>query len=144
MRVLLALHILAAVFLIGPLTFATSVTPRVIRQGPEGLSALRLLARTTRIYAIGSIVVFLLGLTLVRHQYGYSFNQFWVSASMTLFVVALGLILAVVERDQRRAITALSAGEPAAVAAGRIAAASGAAALMWLVIIVLMVYRPGH
>ncbi len=143
MRFLLMLHVLAAVFIVGPLTFVTAVTPRVIRQGPDGLPALRLLRRTTRVYAIASLLVFLLGLAMVRHQYGYSFNQFWVSASITLFVVALGLILAVVERDQRKAVTSLEAGDAASVSAGRIAAASGTASLIWLAIIVLMVYRPG-
>ncbi|MHB8340332.1 MAG: DUF2269 family protein [Mycobacteriales bacterium] len=142
MTFLLGLHIAAAVFLIGPLTFATSVTPRVVREGAEGLPTLRFLRRTTRIYGMASLVVFLLGLGLVR-KHGVGFNQFWLAASMTLFVVALGLIFAVVVRDQGKAVTLLEAGEPAAVHAGRIAAASGAAALMWVVIVFLMVYRPG-
>lgn len=143
MTFLLGLHIAAAVFLIGPLTFATSVTPRVVREGVAGLPTLRFLRRTTRIYGVASLLVFALGLGLVRRRGGVGFNQFWLAASMTLFVVALGLVFAVVVRDQGKAVSLLEAGEPAAVHAGRIAAASGAAALMWVAIVFLMVYRPG-
>jgi len=143
MRFLELLHIAGAIFLIGPLQFATSVSPQLIRDRREGLSGLRLAQRTTRILGAGSISVFLLGLALVGLGDEHSFNEFWLSASMTLFLVALGLVFAIIERDQRTAIRLVEGGQDAPVQAGRIFATSVAVGVMWLVIVALMVYRPG-
>lgn len=141
MTFVLFLHVAAAVFIIGPLTMATMVTPRLIRQGDEGLATLRWANRATRMYGIGSLLVFVLGVARVRAP--YSFGQFWVSASMTLYVVAVALLFAVVERDQRAAIRRTESGDSSPVQAGRIAATSGAVAVMWLAIVALMIYKPG-
>lgn len=143
MTLVLVLHVAFAIFLIGPLTVATSLSPRYIKEGREGLPVLRFLHRITRLYGLGSIVVFLFGLWLVAGKDNISFNQFWVSASMTLFIVALALTFAIVHRDQTRAVSRLESGEVAPVQAGRIRATSAAVALMWLVILGLMFYRPG-
>ena len=56
MKFLLVLHIAVAVFLIGPLTFATSVTPRLIRQGEKSFATLQLMHRTTQIYGLGTLL----------------------------------------------------------------------------------------
>jgi uncharacterized membrane protein len=143
MDFLKVLHIAAAVFLIGPLTFATSVSPRLIRQGADGAPALRLMHRVTQFYGLGTLLVAVLGLSLVRGP-KITFNQFWVSASLTLFVVALGLIFAIIERDQRAALRRLEAGSDSPVQAGRILATSAVVALIWLVTLFLMVYQPGN
>jgi hypothetical protein len=62
---------------------------------------------------------------------------------MTLFVVGLILLLVIVEPDQRKAITKLENSESAEVHRGRIVAISSAVALIWLVVLALMVWRPG-
>lgn len=142
MDFLKALHIAAAIFLIGPLTFATSITPRLIRQGEEGEKVLRWAHRTTQFYGLGTLLVGVLGLALVRGK--ITFNQFWVAASLTLFVVALALIFAIIERDQRAAIRRREAGDDSPVQAGRVLATSAVVALIWLVILFLMVYQPGN
>lgn len=142
MNFLLFLHIAAAVFLIGPVMLVTSASPRVIRSGSSGLPVLRWLQRSTRIYGAASIVVLLLGLAMVHGK--YSFNEFWISASIALFIVAIGLLFALVERDQRAAIARLEAGEGAPVPAGRIAGVSAAIGVIWLAILLLMIYQPGH
>jgi uncharacterized membrane protein len=49
----------------------------------------------------------------------------------------------VVVPDQRKAIAALEAGESADVQRGRIVAISSIVALLWLVVLALMVWRPG-
>ncbi len=136
------LHIAAAIFLIGPLTFATSISPRLIRQGEKGDAVLRWAHRTTQFYGLGTLVVGVLGVGLVRDK--ITFNQFWISASLTLFVVAIGLIFAIIERDQRAAIRRREAGEDSPVQAGRILATSAVVALIWLVTLFLMVYKPGY
>ena len=143
MGVVVFLHIAAAIFTIGPLTAVTMSAPRAIRAGRDGLPALRLLTRLTRVYGAASILVFVLGLVLVAVDEDTGFNEFWLSASMTLFLVALGLLFGLVERDERRAVERMEAGEAATVKAGRIAGVSGAVTLIWLVILALMVYGAG-
>ncbi|HEY7484421.1 MAG TPA: hypothetical protein VH912_08140 [Streptosporangiaceae bacterium] len=99
-RLLLILHVGFAIFTLGPLTAATSVTPRYIRR--RDIPVLRFLVRTTRVYGVGTLGIFLFGLFLAHGD----FSKVWLSASMTLFVVALALLV-LIERDQRRAINAL-------------------------------------
>lgn len=167
-KLLLWLHIAFAIFTIGPITVATSFTPRYIRSGD--ITVVRFLNRTTRIFGLLTIGVFLFGAILGRER----MQQFWLSASMTLFIVAFALLFALVERDQRKAIQKLTAREAvrdaAAEASGdtgaaeetsetkgrakakgdkntdvgpqvaRIASLSGVIALIWLIILVLMVF----
>ncbi|WP_019629998.1 hypothetical protein [Actinomadura atramentaria] len=148
-RLLLILHIGFAIFTLGPLTAATMSTPRYIRQG--NATVVHYLQRTTQIYGLGSLGVLLFGLFLASGK----FAQAWLSASMTLFIVALVLLL-VIARDQGKAVKLLTdakapaaeddeaaapSGDVAAVERGRIAAISGIVALLWIVILVLMVWH---
>jgi uncharacterized membrane protein len=137
------LHVAAAIVLIGPLVVVTMASPRAINAGDAGLAVLRWLHRTTRVYGLLSIVVFLLGLWLVPVA-KVGWGEFWLSSSMTLYVVALALLFGLVERDQRKAIAHLEAGETSEVKAGRIAGVAGAVSLIWIVIVLLMVWRPGQ
>ncbi|MCD0447861.1 hypothetical protein LO762_01425 [Actinocorallia sp. API 0066] len=155
-RLLLILHIGFAIFALGPLTAATMATPRYIRAG--NTTVLRFLNRSTRVYAIAALGVFLVGLVLARGRYA----EVWLSASMTLFIVGW-LLLVVVERDQRKSLHKLT-GAGAGVTApgaekgkaaersagqivdtkaeqGRIAALAGIIAIIWIVILVLMVWQ---
>jgi hypothetical protein len=103
-KAILWLHIAAAVFTIGPGTAAIMSTPRYIRNRNSVLVGY--LYRTTRIYALGSLLVLVFGLILTGMT--HKFSQWWISASLTLFVVAF-ILLVLILRDQRRAITALDA-----------------------------------
>ncbi|WP_285571081.1 hypothetical protein [Actinoallomurus iriomotensis] len=96
-RLLMILHIGFAIFALGPVTAATMATPRHIRRGEA--SVVRNLNRMTRIYGLLTLGIFLFG-ALVAHG---KFDQMWLSASMTLFIVAF-VLLFIVERDQRKAI----------------------------------------
>ncbi|MEV0399764.1 hypothetical protein [Actinoallomurus sp. NPDC050550] len=96
-RLLLTLHIGFAIFTLGPLTAATMATPRYIRRGEPGI--VRYLHRVTRIYGLLTLGIFLFGGLLAHGQ----FSKVWLSASMTLFIVALALLV-IVERDQRKAV----------------------------------------
>ncbi|MBE1534111.1 hypothetical protein [Actinomadura algeriensis] len=167
-HLLLILHIGFAIFTLGPLTAATMSTPRYIRK--RNTSVVRYLNRTTQIYGVACLGIFLFGMFLGNGR----FDQMWLSASMTLFIVALVLLL-IVDRDQRRAVHLLETAAPAPVPSGaagedaeaadgekperdaapkaapgadvaqvergRIAALSGVIALIWLVILVLMVWN---
>lgn len=110
-KAILWLHIAAAVFTIGPGTAAIMSTPRFIRN--RNAVVVGYLLRTTRIYSFGTLLVLVFGLILAGMT--HKFSQWWVSASLTLFVVAFVLLLFIL-RDQRRALTALDAAEGATVA----------------------------
>ena len=177
-RLVLWLHIGFAIFAIGPVALAISSTPRYIRV--RDVAILRYLSRITVIFTAASLLVFIFGLVL--GQLDHDFGHAWLTVAMTLFVVAIVLLVLVI-RDQRRAIKALApaamppeapaASDPpaegeapgtahtgpqppadnpggeapaaahvAAVERGRIAAMGGVVNLIWLVILVLMVWRP--
>jgi hypothetical protein len=135
-KLLLWLHIGFAIFAIGPLTAVTSVTPRYIRA--RDVNVLRYLNRSTRLFGLLTLGVFVFGIGLGRSALGAPY----LSISMTLFIVA-AVLLVIIDRDQRTAITALSTegeADDAKVQTGRIAALSGLTALIWLVILFLMVF----
>ncbi|MBO0827446.1 MAG: hypothetical protein J2P24_06665 [Streptosporangiales bacterium] len=165
-HLLLWVHVAAAIFCVGPVTMATSFTPRFIRSGQ--LQVVRFLRLTTRVFGLLTILVFASGLGAGREH----LERPWLTASMTLFVVAFVLLFAIVQRDQTSAIRALEAdaapAEPAGAApadggetaetkptqrtapgfhphvqTGRIAAFSAVIGALWLVILVFMVWRPG-
>ena len=170
-RLVLWLHIAFAIFTIGPVALAISSTPRYIRH--RNLPVLRYLCRTTLIFTAASLLVLAFGIVLGNIV--HAFSRPWLTVSMTLFVVAIALLLLIV-RDQRKAIRALAELAPddaagggidhqtnresgqdgddgtgqqaaetahiASVERGRIAALGGVVNLLWLVILVLMVWRP--
>lgn len=119
-KALLALHLVAVIFALGPGTAAIMSTPRYIRKGD--VTVLRYLYRTTRIYAIGSVLVLVFGLILAQIQ--HDFAKWWISVSITLYIVAAVLLVLIV-RDQRKAIAALAELEPAASAGAALSPASG-------------------
>jgi len=175
-KAILWLHIVAAIFTIGPGTAAIMSTPRYIRDRNTVLVGF--LLRTTRIYAAGALLVLIFGCILAGME--HKFNQWWIVVSLTLFVVNAVLLL-IITRDQRHAVTALVQSEEvaaatgaipavssesaedvtestaaagakpltaitgdikvAAVERGRIASLGGVTALIWIVVLVLMVWR---
>jgi Predicted integral membrane protein (DUF2269) len=195
-RLVLWLHIGFVIFTIGPITVAIMSTPRYIRQ--RNLVVLKYIYRTTRLYSVLSLGVLVAGLILAQLEKDLA--KPWLTASMTLFVVTL-VLLVLILRDQHRAIAALEDAEadaqeaavaaraaaqtspaeagPAAAGAagaagagtaagaaaeaadpghlpgnppaagthlahverGRIASMGGVTALIWLVILVLMVWK---
>ena len=174
-QLVLWLHIGVAIFTIGPVTAAIMSTPRYIRK--RDVAVVSFLHRITRVYTIASLLVLVFGLVLAGLR--NDFSKPWISISMTLFVVALVLLVLII-RDQGAAVAALrqettalvpapaaveaaksAAGDAtdtsaastvatpdraeaeriAAVERGRIASFGGITALIWLVVLVLMVWR---
>ena len=142
--VVLALHLITVAFVVGPVAVATPLSARAARDGR--VDALRDHARTTRVYALATLVVVLLGSAMIGlGDIGdqWSFGQLWVSASYALWLLAVVLLLAVVVPAQRAAADAIAGGRDGGSYAGRISAGGGVAALAFAVIIVLMVFKPG-
>jgi len=134
------LHIGFAIFAVGPLTAATMAAPRAIRAG--NVPVLRNIQRTTRIYGIASLGVFVFGVVLGIVLGGGVLGLWNMTASMTLFIVAIVLVF-IIDRDLRGAVQALESEErddDAKVQNGRVAAISGLLAVIWLVILFLMMW----
>lgn len=108
-RLVLWLHIAFAIFTIGPVTIAIMSTPRFIRARNQVI--VRYLLRTTRIYAFLSLGVLVFG--VVSAQQRKDFSHPWLTVAMTLFVVAL-VLLVIIMRDQHRAIAAMELATAAA------------------------------
>ncbi len=104
-RLVLWLHIGFAIFTVGPVALAISSTPRYIRR--RDVPVLRYLTRITMVFTVGSLLVLVFGIIL--GQLDHDFSHPWLTAAMTLFVVALALLVLII-RDQRRAVKALAPG----------------------------------
>jgi hypothetical protein len=116
------LHLVAAIFTIGPGTAAIMSTPRYIRR--QNTVLVGYLYRTTRIYSIAALLTLIFGAVLAGMT--HKFSQWWISVSLTLFVVAFVLLILII-RDQRTALTALTTADDT-VAAGQSEAARSAEA----------------
>ena len=122
-RLVLWLHIAFAIFTIGPVTVAIMSTPRYIRK--RNLVIVRYLYRTTRIFAVISLGVLIAGGVLASQL--NDFSKPWLTASLTLFVVAIALLVLIM-RDQHRAIAALEEAEETAAEAAEAAGPPAAGA----------------
>ena len=143
------MHVLAAIFLIGPLTFAPFLGLRaVVRRDPD---AVRRAARTAVILGAASGLVFLLGLAAAGNSATVSYSTPWVTISITLSIIALGAALAVAAPSLRSVATIIEDGSAAADShvkakmdslRGRIGASAALAALSWAVVVILMTAKP--
>lgn len=144
--VLLTIHVVLAVFLIGPVAVIPMTALRSIRQ--RDAAAVQSGARQTAVFGYGSILVFLFGFGVmgVAGEDRFSFSDLWLLLSVIAYIVAIVLVLALVVPDLRRASRALGADpvDEARLGAlrGRISALAGLASLLFLFIVVLMVARP--
>ncbi|GAA3714919.1 DUF2269 family protein [Streptomyces tremellae] len=160
-KLLLILHILAVVVGLGPVMVASSMFPSVLRRAQAGSDpaaargALGVLGRICRVYAAVSIAVPVFGFGLASMHGGL--GKPWLVASIVLTVLAAGVLVFLLPAQQG-ALDALggasaegalagSAGAATAPAAapaapGRLAMLAGVFNLLWVVVAVLMVYRP--
>ncbi|MTD16370.1 DUF2269 family protein [Nakamurella sp. YIM 132087] len=146
---LTVLHVVAAVFVIGPMAILPMTAMRAIRAEQGGQVAV--LARSTFVFTAASLVVALLGFAVVPfvpEQYGTTLTTPWVLISIILYVVALALNLLAVVPALRSAAEHLQS----AATGGqqnltdndykRIAMTSGIVSLLLVAITVLMVWKP--
>ncbi len=123
---LLALHLLFAIFAVGPLIGAVSAAPRAVR----GRAEVAAVARSVRIYTFASALVVLAGFGVMSTgSHRPSFGDTWIWLSLVLWVVAVGVALLVL-------VPALAVPHRP-----RVAASAGAITLLYAAIVVLMVYR---
>jgi uncharacterized membrane protein len=159
------LHVVSAVFIVGPMAILPMTAMRAVRAG--NASQVRTLAKSTTIFSGLSLLVVVFGFAVMGMsdpKYKTSITTPWILWSIIAYIIALGLTLFVVVPAMRRAADALDglAGaassaapavatgvSPAAEAADldsrgypAIAAGSGVASLLLVLVVVLMVWKP--
>lgn len=145
---LLALHLVFAVFAIGPLVHAATTAGRGIRKGDGEATASS--SRLLRVYGYVSVLVIVTGLILMSldspHGSGKvgDVGELWIWLSLALWVVGVALILGVTVPTLDRATQLIAQEESVVSLTARVAASGGAVGLMFAVVVFLMVYRPGH
>ncbi|MEV5597187.1 DUF2269 family protein [Streptomyces sp. NPDC052496] len=148
-KFLLAVHVLAAIIAIGPVTVAASMFPAAVRRaqasGPDAaaLSGVRLLHRICRVYAVIGLAVPVFGFATAR-SLGV-LGDAWLITSIILTAAAAGILALLVLPGQEALLGRLDgAGSPVERGAtARLAMLTGVFNLLWAVVTVLMIIRPG-
>jgi uncharacterized membrane protein len=138
---LLTLHVVAAVFLIGPLVAAANQASRALSAADVG--TLRSVSRTVTTYGWASLAVGVLGAPLAQRRYGQTFGEAWLLVSLILFVLASAIVIGLLAPLLRRAVGTAQSGSATAALAGRAAALGGIASLLYVAVTVLMAWQPG-
>lgn len=166
-KLLLTIHVLAAIVAIGPVTVAASNFPAATRRAD--LPTLRILHRICTVYAALGVVVPVFGLATAT-SLGV-LGDAWLLVSIGLTLLAAAVLALLVLPRQAAVLTALAAqpGSPAPPAepsdrpqsghastatvagsraslgaqASRLGMVTGVFNLLWTVVVVLMIVRPG-
>ncbi|WKD32136.1 hypothetical protein [Streptomyces xanthophaeus] len=152
-KFLLAVHVLAAVITIGPVTVAASMFPPTARRALAGpgdaatLAEARTLHRICRVYAVIAVVVPVFGLATARSL--HVLGSPWLLTSIALTAAAAAVLGVLVLPRQSAALTVLDGtADPRKAAAalqavGRLSMHTGLFNLLWATVTVLMIVRPG-
>ncbi|MEU6038351.1 DUF2269 family protein [Actinomadura sp. NPDC047616] len=145
-KLLLSVHVLAAILTIGPVAVAASLFPRYAREaaaGERSPGVTAFLHRICRGYTVVGVAVPAFGLA-TGAQMGV-LTDAWLVVSIVLTAIAAVLLAAVILPVQRRllAVEGEAADATAARGAARLAMATGIFNLLWAVVVVLMIVRPG-
>lgn len=148
-KILLALHIVFAVFAIGPLVQVATTAGRGVRRGDAAATSAA--TRLLRWYAYTSLLVVLTGLLLMETDLPFAgegkagdFGATWIWLSLVLWAVAIGILLGLVVPTLEKATALIGQQGSVAALTPRVAASGGVVGLMFVAIVFLMVYRPGH
>ncbi|HEU5008557.1 MAG TPA: hypothetical protein VFT67_16415 [Jatrophihabitantaceae bacterium] len=147
-KILLALHLLFAVFAVGPLVHAATTAARGVRTGNGTATAYS--ARMLKIYSYASVLVIIVGFGLMSakapwdpKEHVAEFSDVWIWLSVLLWLVAVALVLAVIVPALERATKLIAEQQSVVALTGRVAAAGGIVGLIFAAIVFLMVYQPG-
>jgi len=138
------LHVGTAVFIVGPMAILPMTGLRALRSGNAG--QVHTLARSTAVFSWLSLLTFIFGfgaMSLAPEQYNLSMTTPWILWSIILYAIAFLLNVFFVVPQMNKAAEA-SGGEKAAKPAGygAIAASNGISALLLVVVVVLMIWKP--
>lgn len=139
---LLAVHVVAGILFVGPVAVAASLFPRYVPVKAGGAPSdshdgtARLLHRITRGYGAVAIVVPVLGLVLAWVQ--GRLGDTWVVAAMVLTAFAGGILAAYIAPMQAQALSSRDGS-----GLKELGMATGLFNVLWVIVVVLMVVRPG-
>jgi hypothetical protein len=143
--ILFLLHLLFAIFAIGPLAHAVTTAGRGIRHGDATATAYS--SRLARIYAYASVLVVVFGVGLVSSKEDGErvahMGDTWIWLSALLWLVAVALTLGLIVPTLDKATEAIGRQESVVTLTARVSAAGGVVGLIFAVIVFLMVYQPG-
>ncbi len=140
------LHVVAAVFLVGPMAILPMTSMRALRAGSG--TQVASLAKSTSVFSWLSLIVVFFGFGLIGVM-GIPMTTSWILWSIIAYVIALLINLLVVVPAMRRSAAELPAnnagtpsggGKPGGYAA--VSAGSGISSLLLLLVVVLMVWKP--
>ncbi|WP_149184853.1 DUF2269 family protein [Streptomyces sp. TRM49041] len=153
-KLLLSVHVLAAILAVGSIAVAASLFPRYAKQAvtdeeeERGRAAgiASFLHRVCRIYAVAGLVVPVFGIA-TGAQLGV-LGDAWLIVSMILTAAAAFMLAMAILPNQERLLTMARQGGGAAVeglnaTASRLGMLTGVFNLLWSVVVVLMIVRPG-
>ncbi len=140
-----ALHVVAAVFIVGPMAILPMTAMRAVRSGQGGQVAV--LAQSTFVFSLLSLLVAVLGFGVIGlNEEGTTISTPWVLSSIILYVVALALNLIAVVPALRSAAEHLQDSATQELQKPdyrRITIGSGVVTVLLVVITVLMAWHPG-
>ncbi|GAB3038330.1 hypothetical protein GCM10027052_16960 [Parafrigoribacterium mesophilum] len=159
------LHVVTAVFIVGPMAILPMTGMRAIRAGNAG--QVLTLAKSTFVLSLASLAVVIFGfgaMSLADERFNLSVTTPWILISIVLYIIALIVSLAMVVPIMRRAgrrlqeaetsvsgssASAADGGPATARSAGSsmseyslIGMSSGISAVLLLVVVILMVWKP--
>ncbi|MFD5892773.1 MULTISPECIES: DUF2269 family protein [unclassified Streptomyces] len=145
-KLLLSIHVLASILVVGPIAVAASMFPRYARRTGEGggsSGAAALLHRICAGYAIVGVAVPVFGIA-TGAQLGV-LTDAWLIVSIVLTAIAAAILALAILPGQESMLEASEKGEGGdmARAAARLSGLTGAFNLLWAVVVVLMIVRPG-
>lgn len=147
-KLLLFLHLLAAIFAVGPLVGAATTASRALRTSDA--AAATSAARMIRLYSYVSVVVVILGMGLMSQKAPGDASEevgqigdTWIWLSLVLWVAAMAVSLGLLAPSLTKAAAEIGTRGSADNLVGRVASAGGVIGLIYAVIVVLMVYQPG-
>ncbi|RCV51726.1 hypothetical protein [Marinitenerispora sediminis] len=150
-KILLSAHVLAAIIAIGPVTVAASMFPAAVRRAQaagggsaaSSVATVRLLHRICRVYAAVGITVPIFGFATAS-SLGVLTDP-WLIASIALTAAAAGILALLVLPGQQAALARLDepGGSVERRTTVRLAMLTGVFNLLWAVVTVLMIVRPG-
>ncbi len=152
-KFLLIVHVLAAIVAIGPVTVAASMFPPAARRALadpadlDAVSSVRLLHRICRVYSLIALAVPVFGFGTASSM--GVLGSPWLIASIVLTACAAGTLVAFVLPRQGAILAGVEGGAtgPGAAAVSgvtaRLAMFTGVFNLLWALVTVLMIIRPG-
>ena len=161
---LLSIHVVAAILAIGPVAVAASMFPRVARaaivdpHNQRASAAALLLHRIVKVYTMIGIVVPVFGLATAASM--GVLGDAWLLVSIAITALAAAILVALIVPGQRLALERIDrepslerVAEPAAAndtetvsslrLTGRLGMQTGMFNLLWVVVVIIMIVRPG-